>query len=104
MAVQLIAHPFRLGADGSVQTHEADSEPYLAERIALIIGTQPGERVLVPGFGISDPTYSELALPALQNQVAIYNIPVKITEVHKTTMSDQQNHYRVTFERDEDML
>mgnify|MGYP002653418637 CR=1 FL=1 len=51
MTVQLIAHPFRLGDDGRVATHEQDDDAYLAERIALILGCRPGERPLVPAFG-----------------------------------------------------
>ena len=101
MTVQLIAHPFRLGPDGRVLTHEQDTDAYLAERIALILGCRPGERPLVPAFGVSDPTFDGLSLASLQNQVTIFEIPVEITDVDRDDLSDSAASYRVTFEREE---
>lgn len=102
MPTPLIAHPFRLSGDGSVQTHEQDTDAYLAERIALLVGTQPGERPLVPAFGINDPAFGGLSLTAVQNQVVIYGIPVTITRMEKYINNDGASTYRVTFERNEE--
>lgn len=102
MTVQLIAHPFRLSEDGRVQTHEQDSTAYLAERIALILGTHPGERPLVPAFGINDPAFDELSLAGIQNQMVIFEIPVTITSVIRNDVDDRSTSYRVTFEHVEE--
>lgn len=102
MTVQLIAHPFRLGGDGRVETHEQDSDAYLAERIALILGTHLGERPLVPAFGVSDPAYDALTLPSIQNQMTIFEIPATITSVDRDDVSESTSSYRVTFERTEE--
>lgn len=101
MTVQLIAHPFRLGDDGRVATHEQDDDAYLAERIALILGCRPGERPLVPAFGVEDPAYDELSLVSIQNQMAIFEVPVQITDLVRDDTSDSTTTYRVTFEREE---
>jgi hypothetical protein len=102
MTVQLIAHPFRLAADGRVQTHEQDSEEYLAERLALLLSCRPGERILVPNFGINDPAYGGLTLAAIQNQVNIYEIPVTVTDVKRDPITDGLTRFRVTFTRNEE--
>lgn len=102
MTVQLIAHPFRLGGDGRVQTHEQDDDAYLAERIALILGCRPGERPLVPAFGITDPAYDGLTLASIQNQMTIFEIPAVITDIAREDISDRTSSYRVTFERAEE--
>lgn len=102
MTVQLIAHPFRLGNDGRVQTHEQDTDAYLAERIALVLGCRPGERPLVPAFGAGDPTYDELTIADVQNQMTIYEIPVTISDVQRHDVSDGTTSYRVVFERIEE--
>ena len=102
MTVQLIAHPFRLGDDGRVLTHEQDSDAYLAERIALILGCRPGERALVPAFGVSDPAFDGLTLASIQNQMEIFEIPATITDVTHEDISDSTTSYRVTFERTEE--
>lgn len=101
MTVQLLAHPFRLGDDGGMKTHEQDSEPYLAERIALILGCRPGERPLVPTFGVSDPTFDGMELVAIQNQITIFEIPVTITGLDRDDTSYSTSTYQVTFERTE---
>ena len=102
MTVQLIAHPFRLGDDGRVFTHEQDSTAYLAERIALVLGCRPGERELVPAFGVGDPAFDGLTLASIQNQMAIFEIPAMITNVIRDDISDSTTSYRVTFERTEE--
>ena len=102
MTVQLIAHPFRLGEDGRVQTHEQDTIVYLAERIALVLGCRPGERELVPAFGVMDPAYDGLALPSVQNQMNIFEIPATILSVDREDLSNSTTSYRVTFERTEE--
>lgn len=101
MTVQLIDHPFRLGDDGRIATHEQDTEAYLAGRIALILGCRPGERDLVPAFGVSDPAFDGLSLASIQNQMVIFEIPVQITSVEREDISDSATSYRVTFEREE---
>ena len=102
MTVQLIAHPFRMGNDGRIQTHEQDSDAYLAERIAFVLGTHPGERPLVPAFGVIDPAYDELTLASLQNQMTIFEIPVTITSVTRSDVDNTTSAFRITFERNEE--
>lgn len=104
MTVQLIAHPFRMGDNGRVATHEQDDDAYLAERIALVLGCRPGERALVPAFGVTDPVYDGLTLASIQNQMVIFEIPVTITDLTHHDLSDSTTSYRVTFERTEEQI
>lgn len=102
MTVQLIAHPFRLGDDGRIQTHEQDSNAYLAERIALVLGSRLGERPLVPAFGVGDPTFDGLTLASVQNQMVVFEIPAVITNIERDDISDSTTSYQVSFERTEE--
>lgn len=53
------AFPFRFTPAGDVATVEAGSDAAAAQAIIVIAGTTPGERVLVPGFGLADPTFGD---------------------------------------------
>lgn len=60
-----ISHPFRLTLAGDVATCDPGSDQEAAEAVIAIIstigpsadGTAPGERALVPGLGLADPTF-----------------------------------------------
>lgn len=102
MTVQLIAYPFRLADDGRVETHEQDSEAYIAERIALILACRPGERPLVPAFGIDDPTYGNITMSALQNQMLLFGLPVQIDDVTRFDVDEANTNFTVSFQINEE--
>src|SRR5690606_7977522 len=69
--------PFRIGPDGAVQTTR-DVDRQVRQRLISIIGTIPGERVMLPEFGVPvadylfhpDPLYVEQELSRLVAQQA----------------------------------
>ena len=97
--VALISHPFRLLPNGSIAAREDSSTEYLAERIAVVLLVSPGERPLVPIFGVADPAYSNLDVAALTAQMSTFGIPVKIRGITKTINSDELTDYLVEFEK-----
>lgn len=74
------AHPFRFTPAGDVATVEEGSDLAAAQAIIIIAGVAPGERELVPGFGLADPTFGDglVDVPGLNAQLALYGP----TEVH----------------------
>lgn len=99
--VELLSHPFRLSKNGEFVKQDSDSDSYIAERIALLLSIRPLERPSVPLFGIDDPAFSRLTLPALQVQTELFDIPVKITDVTMRVIDDKRVEYYVQFERED---
>ena len=77
----LISHPFRLSPDGSVATVDTESAQYVAEQLAILILTRPGERPLVPDLGLTDPTFAGFDDSTLQEQADAYAPPCSIEQV-----------------------
>lgn len=50
-----MSYPFRLSANGTVQTVTQGSDEANTELIAVLLTTITGERVFYPTFGITDP-------------------------------------------------
>lgn len=98
MATPLISHPFRLTAGGSVATHEDGTEEYYAERLALLILTKPGERVLVPSFGLRDPTFDEVDDAMLAAQIELFGPPVTIASIGARPINDVIQEVIVEFD------
>jgi hypothetical protein len=58
VAHQLLAFPFRLGPNRTVATVDQDTPDADGQQVAVLVLTLKGERPLVPGFGITDPSFS----------------------------------------------
>ncbi|AYQ99249.1 tail lysozyme [Brevibacterium phage Cantare] len=97
----LFSHPFRLTPKGKVVTVDQDTDQYLAERIAVIVQTRPGERPMAPEFGIDDPAFGSISLPELEFQFEMFELPIVIDELTQVDISDGQSDYNIQFHRDE---
>lgn len=97
----LFSHPFRIDPNGKVVTTDQDTDQYLAERLSVILQTQPGERPLVPEFGVEDFVFGELSLPALELQMEMFDLPIIIDDIREYVISDGRTDYTVDFHRDE---
>lgn len=51
------AIPFVIGGDGSAQVLQQDSVDEIVQSVAMLCGTRPGTRLVVPSYGILDPTF-----------------------------------------------
>lgn len=74
--VKLISYPFRFH-NGVLVTTE-DGMDYYAEELAMLIKTHPGERELVPDYGIEDPTFNNLNRSELLEKISLFGPPVEI--------------------------
>lgn len=85
--MDLISYPFRLNNDGTVATTE-DGDDYYAEELAMLIKTTPGERALVPDYGITDPTFATFEAAELASQINIFGPPVRIEDIRSVAVRD----------------
>lgn len=94
MALQLISYPFRVNPSGFVATNEEGADEQYEEELAQILLTRPGERPLVPSFGINDPTFGALDIVQVQTQLGLFGPPLKVTVV-ESRFTDS-THLRTT--------
>lgn len=64
--------PFALASDGSAETLGQGTSAEIVQCVANLVGTTPGTRLLVPAYGIVDPTFAGLDQRALKLAVAKY--------------------------------
>ncbi|SDC46482.1 hypothetical protein [Nocardioides lianchengensis] len=55
-----LALPIAVGRDRGLTAHEQDSEAEIAQSVALLADTRPGERAALPDYGLPDPVGSGL--------------------------------------------
>lgn len=73
----LFTYPFHVQPDGSV-AKTPDGENYYAQELVNLILTDPGERSLVPDYGIDDPVFNSLNIVELLGKIEMYGPPVNI--------------------------
>lgn len=79
--VAVLSFPLRVTPNGQFATVEQDSEDQSAELLAALVLTRPGERDLVPGFGVPDPTFVGIDEAAIEGAAAVFGPDVTITDV-----------------------
>lgn len=94
---QLIAHPFRLGVDSSVKTNLDGTTAQIGEQLALLVLTRPGERIIVPGYGLNDPAFGRFDAAALATQLEMYGPDVQIDEVLSEFTSESTEDVLITY-------
>lgn len=94
----LISYPFRLAPNGTVAVREDGDPDYYTEELACLILTQPGERVLVPEYGVEDPTYDDIDDEELRAKVVLFGPPVSITDVYVEDVYDGLVDIEIHFE------
>ena len=101
MATPLIAYPFRLAPGGGVATAEDSSDEQLAQELAVAVLTRPGERPLVPSFGIADPVFVGFDDDAVRLHVEAFGPGVNIDGVKVRFVNDRTQDVVVTFTSNE---
>lgn len=96
--MDLLSHPFRLAADGSVATVEDDTDEAKLEAVAVLVLTHKGERDLVPGYGMTDPTFSDVDLAELNLGLADYGPDVTVAGITATPVDDTTTRVVITLE------
>lgn len=99
MVAQLISFPMRIQSNGRIALVEQDSTNHIGEELAILVLSRPGERDLVPSFGIEDPAFEGgVSQEEISSQVAVFGIPAEITEVHSQPTDDTNVEVLVAFE------
>jgi hypothetical protein len=94
----LISFPFRLSPMGYVVTRPNDSTEYYAEELGCLVGTVPGERPLVPHYGLTDPTYNAVDGNEIAIKVGLFGPPVRIVEVVPRWVSASKQDVVIKYE------
>lgn len=95
--MDLISYPFRLDKRGFVKTTE-DGEDYYGEELAMLIKTQPGERSLVPDYGIGDPSFSTFDRAELLSQISVFGPPITIESIDSSVVTDGVIRLNINYE------
>lgn len=93
----ILSHPFRLTTEGRVALVEQQSVPGDTEQIAVLALTRLGERPLVPGFGLPDPTFSGFERSQLAAAVALWGPPVQLSRVDVAPVDEHTQVVEVNF-------
>lgn len=94
----LISFPFRLNSFGFVTTKADDSDEYFAEELGCLVGTIPGERPMVPLYGLTDPTYQAVDANEVAIKVGMFGPPVRVRNVEPKWISAGQQDVIIEFE------
>lgn len=58
--------PFAITATGSAQTVQQGTTQEVVQSVAMLVGTRPGTRYMLPTYGMTDPTFLGVNAAALQ--------------------------------------
>ncbi len=98
----MLAWPFRVRPNGRVATVEDDSDEAVAQQLALLMLIEPGERPLVPEYGVPDPTYDLAGADGttITAAIAAFGPQVTVDDVTETATADPTaSDVRITFTR-----
>lgn len=70
--------PFRLGPGNAVAVVDQDSDRDIENGIAVATLTRPGERTMVPTFGIADPAFTGWEAPVLARHLLDFGPAVTV--------------------------
>ncbi len=69
---QHLALPITVTGSGRLATVEQDSEADLAQSVALLVDTRPGERRAEPGYGVPDPLFGGVDLAEITQAIVTW--------------------------------
>ena len=95
----ILSIPFRFGGDGTAQVVEQHSDEGIAQQIGVLILTRQGTRELVPGFGVHDPTWSDLDLVEVNAGLSIFGPPARVTRLASEWIDDHTERIVLEFAR-----
>lgn len=76
----VLAFPFRFLAGRAVRV-EQDSTEDIGQQLASVLMTRPGERELVPTFGVQDPTFVGCDANELRSVLALHLPHIALVDV-----------------------
>lgn len=97
---RVISFPFRLDGTGAVASVPQDSDLEIEEQLAVAVLTRPGERIVVPTFGVADPAFDRFLVGALQRQCLDFGPDVQINQVSRTLRGDNREEVTISWTRE----
>jgi phage baseplate assembly protein W len=64
--------PFAIDRDGTAEVIQQGTAAEVVQCVANLVGTTPGTRMMMPAYGVPDPTFTGLNQKALQLAVGKY--------------------------------
>lgn len=87
---ETLSFPFRLLAGRAVRVEQGSTED-TGQRLATILMTRPGERELVPTFGVQDPTFVGCDPNEVRSVLALHADDITLVDViHDHDWQQQQ--------------
>lgn len=101
MADGVLSFPFKLTPTGEAETVGYGTDTEVEQAIAVLVLTQPGERLMSPGFGVPDPTFAGLHVGDIQVGLNDYGpAGVRVTAVDIIDKTDRQSVADIKWSRD----
>jgi hypothetical protein len=95
----VLSFPFRITLSGTAATVEHGSDAEITELLAVAALTTPGERIVVPTFGVDDPVFIGFDVASLQRHCNDFGPDVTITSSRRTQRADDREELTVNWER-----
>lgn len=88
----IVSFPFRLSPTRSLAVVEQESANGYAEQVAATCLTLKGERLLVPGFGLTDATFTlgGLEVAEIRANIEQFGPPVDVDSIETVGDGDRQ--------------
>lgn len=64
--------PLTIRPGGGLLTIDQDSDAEIAQSVALLLDTRPGERRSVPDYGVPDPVFGGVDVAAVVEAVSVW--------------------------------
>lgn len=58
--------PFTILSDGTASVVQQDTTTEIVQSVGMLVGSRPGERLMVPNYGVADPTFDGLGVQVLK--------------------------------------
>lgn len=81
--------PFSLATDGTAETVAQGTSAEIVQCVANLVGTRPGTRFALPGYGITDPTFSGIDQVALHLAANKYEPRANVSVLVKAGQTEQ---------------
>lgn len=93
-AVPKLVAPFTLGPGGAFQTVQQGSEAEIIQSVWILCSTRPGDRPVVPGFGVPDFTFGTVRVQEIEAAIQQWE-PRALPKVTATQNADGTNNVSV---------
>lgn len=92
-----LSWPLRLNPNGSYATVEQGSDDADREQLAQLILTRPGERPLIPGYGLTDPAFAGFDASELAAKALTYGPRVEFAAIDVVADTDDSQAVTIEF-------